>query len=258
MPVSSSSYSGCSLERRPFSSIRSSYGKRRLGVVVAPAEPRAAGQRVEVPPVLLDVLAVVALAVGQPEHPLLEDGVAAVPQREPEVEPPEQVRDAGHPVLVPAVRARARVVVRERGPGVAARRCSPRGPSPRPAPRRTGPTGTTGWPSPAPPRGGPRAPSAAARCRPGPPGSPARGTARRIPCRSSSAGRRGRTRRPQGRQHDHRPRSGAIAAALDRAGRRPPRTGRPGWPGWCRRSVARVPCRPPRAAPRSRAPPSTR
>ena len=94
-------------------------GEGRLRVVVAPAQPGAAGQRVQVPPVLLDVLAVVALAVGQPEHPLLEDRVAAVPQRQPQVEPPEQVRDAGHPVLVPAVRARARVVVRERGPCVA-------------------------------------------------------------------------------------------------------------------------------------------
>ena len=56
--------------------------ERRLRVVVAPAEPGAAGHGVEVPPVLLDVLAVVALAVGQPEHPLLEDRVPPVPQRE--------------------------------------------------------------------------------------------------------------------------------------------------------------------------------
>ena len=62
--------------------IRSSYGNARLRVVVAPAQPGAARQRVEVPPVLLGVLAVVALAVRQPEHPLLEDRVAAVPQRQ--------------------------------------------------------------------------------------------------------------------------------------------------------------------------------
>jgi hypothetical protein len=40
---------------------------------------------------------VVALAVRQAEHPLLEDRVAAVPQRQPQVQPPEQVGQAGHP-----------------------------------------------------------------------------------------------------------------------------------------------------------------
>ena len=90
-----------------------------LRVVVAPAQPGAARQGVEVPPVLLDVLAVVALRVGQAEHPLLEDRVLAVPQREREAQPVEDVGDAGHPVLVPAVGARPGVIVRERVPGVA-------------------------------------------------------------------------------------------------------------------------------------------
>ena len=95
-------------------------GERRLRVVVAPAQQRVARQPLEVPPVLLDVLAVVALRPGEAEHPLLQDRVVAVPEREREAELVADVGDAGHPVLVPAVGARAGVVVRERVPGVAA------------------------------------------------------------------------------------------------------------------------------------------
>ena len=51
--------------------------ERALRVVVAPPVPGVAGHRVQVPPVLLDVLAVVALRAGQPERPLLQDRVAA-------------------------------------------------------------------------------------------------------------------------------------------------------------------------------------
>ena len=75
--------------------------------------------RVEVEVVLLDVLAVVALAVGQAEEPLLEDRILAVPQRQREAEPLLVVGDAGQPVLAPAVGARAGLVVAEVVPGVA-------------------------------------------------------------------------------------------------------------------------------------------
>src|SRR4029077_19378725 len=91
-----------------------------LGIVVPPTKPRAAGHRVQVPPVLLDVLAVVALAVGQPEHPLLEDRVLAVPQRERQAQPLLIVGDARDSVLAPAVRPRTRLVVRKVVPRVAA------------------------------------------------------------------------------------------------------------------------------------------
>ena len=87
--------------------------------MVAPPQPRVAGQAVDEPPVLLDVLAVVALGPGQPEHPLLEDRVDAVPQRQPEAQLVPDVGEPRHPVLVPAVGARAGVVVRERAPRVA-------------------------------------------------------------------------------------------------------------------------------------------
>ena len=90
-----------------------------LRVVVAPAQPGVAGQRVEVPPVLLDVLPVIPLRPGQAEHPLLEDGVDAVPEGEGEAQPLVAVADPAHAVLVPAVGAGAGLVVRQVVPGVA-------------------------------------------------------------------------------------------------------------------------------------------
>ena len=63
----------------------------------------------------------VALVAGQAEDPLLEDRVAAVPEREPEAEPLLDVREAGQAVLAPAVGARAGVVVGQVVPGGAAR-----------------------------------------------------------------------------------------------------------------------------------------
>ena len=67
---------------------------------------------------LLDVLAVVALAVGQAEQPLLEDRVPLVPQSEPETPVQPFVGPAGQAVLSPAVGPAAGVVVRECVPRV--------------------------------------------------------------------------------------------------------------------------------------------
>jgi len=92
-------------------------GERRLRVVVAPAQPGVARQRVEVPPVLLGVLAVVALVAVQSEDPLLEHPVAPVPQREPEAQPLVDVADPGEPILAPAEGLRARVLVGQVLPG---------------------------------------------------------------------------------------------------------------------------------------------
>src|SRR4029453_5592030 len=58
------------------------------------------------------------LAVGQPEQPLLEDGILAIPQGQREAERLLIVGDAGQPVLAPPIRARARVVVAEIVPGI--------------------------------------------------------------------------------------------------------------------------------------------
>src|SRR5580658_150657 len=73
-------------------------GELALRIVIAPAVPGVARGRVEVPPVLLDVLAVVALRAGQAEEPFLEYGVIAVPQREAKAEPLLDVAEASQPV----------------------------------------------------------------------------------------------------------------------------------------------------------------
>ena len=86
-------------------------GERRLRILVEVLHVRVRRRAVEVEVVLLDVLAVVALAVGQAEQPLLEDRVLAVPQGQREAEPLLVVGDAGQAVLAPAIGARAGLVV---------------------------------------------------------------------------------------------------------------------------------------------------
>ena len=108
-PVSSSSSSGSCKPAAVVDELL--VRERRLRVVIAPAKQRVTRKPLEVPPVLLGVLAVVSLGPRQAEHSLLEDRVAAVPEREREAELVADVGDAGHPVLVPAVGARPRVVV---------------------------------------------------------------------------------------------------------------------------------------------------
>jgi hypothetical protein len=74
---------------------------------------------VEIEVVLLHVLAVVALAVGQPEETLLENGVLAVPQGQREAQVLFVVGNAGDAVFAPAVGPRSRLIVGEEVPGVA-------------------------------------------------------------------------------------------------------------------------------------------
>src|SRR5262249_48954551 len=66
-----------------------------------------------------DVFAVVSLAVAQSEQPFLEDWIASVPERQREAEQLPIIRDAGEPVLPPAVGPVLRVIVCEVIPGVA-------------------------------------------------------------------------------------------------------------------------------------------
>src|SRR5206468_2383634 len=66
---------------------------------------------------LLYVLAVLPLAVGEAEHPLLEDRIAAVPEREREAEVLMFVREPGEAVLAPAVGAAPGMIVGEVVPG---------------------------------------------------------------------------------------------------------------------------------------------
>ena len=72
-------------------------GKGRLRVLVEVLHVRVGRRAVEVEVVLLHVLAVVPLAVGQAEEPLLEDRVLPVPQGQREAEALLVVGDAGRP-----------------------------------------------------------------------------------------------------------------------------------------------------------------
>src|SRR5262249_51624981 len=91
-----------------------------LGILVEVLHVRMGRRAVEVEVILLDVLAVVALAVGQSEQAFLEDGVLAVPQSQGEAESLLIIGNARQTVLPPAVGAGARLVVAEVVPGVAA------------------------------------------------------------------------------------------------------------------------------------------
>ena len=90
-------------------------GVLRILVEVLHVGVRRRGVEVEV--VLLHVLAVIALAAGDTEEPLLHDRIAAVPEREREAQPLVVVRDAGQAILSPAIGPGARVLVGEELPG---------------------------------------------------------------------------------------------------------------------------------------------
>ena len=88
-------------------------GVARERVAVPVLQVRARRRRVEVEVVLLHVFAVVALLVGEAEHPLLEDRVDAVPQRDREAQDLRVVAEARDAVFAPLVGARAGLVVGE-------------------------------------------------------------------------------------------------------------------------------------------------
>src|SRR6476620_7659031 len=90
----------------------------QLRVMVTPAIPGMAGNGVEVPPIFLDVLPVVSLCAGQPERALLQDGVAPVPQRQPQAQELVDVGEPGQAILAPPVVAGACVVMRQVAPGL--------------------------------------------------------------------------------------------------------------------------------------------
>ena len=91
--------------------------KLRLRILVEHLRVRVRGRAVEIEVVLLDVLAVVALAVGEAEHPFLQDRVLAVPHRHRETKQHVLVAEAGDAVLAALVGARPRLVVRQIVPG---------------------------------------------------------------------------------------------------------------------------------------------
>jgi hypothetical protein len=90
-----------------------------LRILVEVLHVRVRGGRVEVEIVLLDVLAVIPLAVGEPEESLLQDGVALVPEGEGEAEALLVVGDPAEAILTPAIGAGAGLVVAEVVPRIA-------------------------------------------------------------------------------------------------------------------------------------------
>ena len=92
-------------------------GKLPLRVLVEHLQIRVRGCRVEVEVVFLDVLAVVSLLAAEAEHPLLEDRVTAVPQRQRQAKPLAVVADSGDTLLTPPVRLAAGHVVGGEAPG---------------------------------------------------------------------------------------------------------------------------------------------
>ena len=106
-----------SLPLRLFSSTSSRVGKFRLRILVEILHVGVRGRAVEVEVILLDVFAVIALFAGEAEEAFFEDGVAAIPEREREADLLMTVADAGDAVFVPAVSARAGVVVGKVFPG---------------------------------------------------------------------------------------------------------------------------------------------
>src|SRR5512136_521891 len=75
-------------------------------------------RRVEIEVIFLDVLAVVPLAVRQPEQALLEDRVPAVPEGQGEAEALLVVGDPRQAILAPAIGPGTRLIMGEEVPGV--------------------------------------------------------------------------------------------------------------------------------------------
>ena len=94
-------------------------GKLGLRILVERPQVGVGGRGVEIVPDLLGILAVIALRIGQAKDALLQNRVAPVPQRHGKAEPALAVGDAEEPVLAPAIRAAARVIVREVIPRIA-------------------------------------------------------------------------------------------------------------------------------------------
>ncbi len=127
-------------------------GKRRLRVLVEHLHVGVRRRGVEVEVVLLDVLAVIALAAGEPEEPLLEDRIAPVPEGQREAEPPHGCRRSRRCRPRPSGRRASARGRAGRTPRPSREGCSPRAPCPTGARTGTAPSAASarrGAPSPA-------------------------------------------------------------------------------------------------------------
>ena len=86
-------------------------GKGSLWILVEHPRVGARRSRIKVVVKFLDVLAMVAFSVGQPEKALLEDRVLPIPQRDAEAESFFFVAEAGKAILAPTISAAAGVLV---------------------------------------------------------------------------------------------------------------------------------------------------
>ena len=73
---------------------------------------------VDVKVVLLDIFAMVPLAVGKPEQAFLQDGIPFVPQRQRKAQPLFVIADSGESVFAPLVCSRPGLVMGEIVPGI--------------------------------------------------------------------------------------------------------------------------------------------
>ena len=94
-------------------------GKRALRISIKHPHVGMGRRTVDVVIQLLDVFAVIALGIGQPEQPLLQDRIALVPQRNAEAQVKMVVAKTADAVLAPAIGAAARVIVRQIIPSIA-------------------------------------------------------------------------------------------------------------------------------------------
>src|SRR6185503_9887035 len=92
-----------------------------LRVLVEHLQIGMSRRRVEVVIELLHVLAVIAFAVGQSEQPLLQNRIAAVPQRQRQTQSLLVIAESSEAVFTPAINAAARMIVRKVRPHVAVR-----------------------------------------------------------------------------------------------------------------------------------------
>ena len=100
---------------RPATVLFDEVGVRKgvMRILVEHLHVRVRRHVIEVEIVFLDVLAVIAFVSGEPEKPLLDYRIFAVPYRQRETQMLVDVGDAGDSVFAPTIRARSCVVVRE-------------------------------------------------------------------------------------------------------------------------------------------------
>ena len=94
-------------------------GERRLGILVKHFHEAVGRSAVQIEIIFFDILAVISLGAGQPEHAFLEDRIASVPQRQGKTDILVAIADPGDTVFAPAEGPAAGVVVGKLIPGIA-------------------------------------------------------------------------------------------------------------------------------------------